>query len=166
MFTAVSARRNIVRCIRDRYQKHAVGLSTTAFLGVGVTILFVSTLWLWRLGNPAEFVVSDRDVYLATGPLPARALVGLGSRDGSEALRVFEDYARDGRILKIRAGTRVKTLEYGTLTAGGIAPPVATNGSERNMFPVKKLKVLDGAHAGLQGWVLAVDVNFHVAPLP
>lgn len=128
-----------------------------------MTLGFLALLWIYAF--PVEVTVSERDVYMALDSSSVRVLVGLNANQ-TAALRDFEESVHRGQIVRIAPDTRVRRLDYKIVTPSGLVRPFPISSPRPDVFAVAKVKVLDGPHAGIAGWVLDGDLRFRAPPLP
>jgi hypothetical protein len=130
-------------------------------LGATALMLFIALLIVWRISLIARtaHIEVGRPVYLAKDVESFRLLASHRPLFGREFQLAAAPFIRKARIVLLRPGVGIRTIDTRILTERGLVRPFPNGGSE---VVACEVLVLNGEYAGAVGWVLASDFRYDV----
>ncbi len=126
-----------------------------------MVLLLACVLVSETCGASIAYIVSTHDSFGAPDDDSLRAMLAPGAQSAD-----LERALAAGRIVKLRAGSRVSFIEMRTFTPHGLVAPIPNRGDHPRVVDVDRVRIMDGPLKGLDVWVLAADVRFGTFPMP
>jgi hypothetical protein len=83
----------------------------------------------------------------------------VASAGGSLQTRDVLELKARGQILTVEKGVSVDPLDYKILTAQGLKKPFPMTNDELGLFPMNLVRVVDGRHKRVEGWMFVADLR-------